>query len=188
ARRSRAGAAAGAAPHARRTPPCPRPRRSTAATRTAAPRPPYRPHAFSLPSLPVSLQREPWEQPSPESLGQPDSACSEPLQALPATSSCLSLPEPGAASPFRGSGWSPALPGAQPYPLHPLEDAHYSPSYAATSPYSLSPFMAVASEPSRMSHLCPEPPSEPPHLPEHSAWAKEDGGALWGTYEGRRTY
>nr|XP_041576804.1 uncharacterized protein C11orf53 homolog [Taeniopygia guttata] len=47
-----------------------------------------------------------------------------------------------AASPFRGSGWTPALPGAQPYPLHPLEDAHYSPSYAATSPYSLSPFVA----------------------------------------------
>ncbi|XP_050839419.1 POU domain class 2-associating factor 2 [Serinus canaria] len=112
--------------------------------------------------------REPWEQPSPESLGQPDSACSEPLQALPASSSCLSLPEPGAASPFRGS------------------DTHYSPSYAATSPYSLSPL--VASEPSRMSHLCPEPPLEPPHLPEHSAWAKEDGSALWGTYEGRRTY
>ncbi|KAL9825982.1 POU domain class 2-associating factor 2 [Geothlypis trichas] len=145
-----------------------------------------------LPSFPSDtghfLLREPWEQPPPESLGQPDSACSEPLQALPAASSCLSLPEPGAASPFRGSGWSPALPGAQPYPLHPLEDVHYSPGYAATSPYSLSPFMAVASEPSRMSHLCPEPPSEPPHLPEHSAWAKEDGSALWGTYEGRRTY
>ncbi|KAF2977008.1 hypothetical protein EK904_010998 [Melospiza melodia maxima] len=61
-----------------------------------------------LPSFPSDtghfLLREPWEQPSPESLGQPDSACSEPLQALPATSSCLSLPEPGAASPFRGSG------------------------------------------------------------------------------------
>ncbi|XP_053819210.1 POU domain class 2-associating factor 2 [Vidua chalybeata] len=141
-----------------------------------------------LPSFPSDtghfLLREPWEQSSPESLSQPDSACPE----LPASSSCLSLPDPGAASPFRGSGWSPALPGAQPYPLHPLEDAHYSPSYAAASPYSLSPFVAVANEPSRMSHPCPEQPSEPPHLAEHSAWAKEDGSALWGTYEGRRTY
>ncbi|RLV89017.1 hypothetical protein DV515_00015090 [Chloebia gouldiae] len=141
-----------------------------------------------LPSFPSDaghfLLREPWEQTSAESLSQGDSACSE----LPASSSCLSLPEPGAASPFRGSGWTPALPGAQPYPLHPLEDAHYSPSYAAPSPYSLSPFVAVASETSRMSHPCPEQPSEPPHLPEHSAWPKEDGSALWGTYEVRRTY
>ncbi|XP_017593856.1 PREDICTED: uncharacterized protein C11orf53 homolog [Corvus brachyrhynchos] len=143
---------------------------------------------FFLPSLPVSLQREPWEQTSPESLSQADSACSDPLQALPASSSCLSPPESGGVSPFRGSGWTPAIPGAQPYPLHPLEDVHYSPSYAATSPYSLSPFMAGANEPSRMSHLCPEQPSEAPHLPDHSAWAKEDGSALWGTYEGRRTY
>lgn len=141
-----------------------------------------------MPCLPVSLQREPWEQSSPESLGQADSACPEPLQALPASSSCLSLPEPGGVSPFRGSGWTPALPGAQPYPLHPLDDAHYSPSYAGTSPYSLSPLVAVANEPSRMSHLCPEQPSEPPHLPDHPAWPKEDGSALWGTYEGRRTY
>ncbi|XP_066190790.1 POU domain class 2-associating factor 2 isoform X2 [Sylvia atricapilla] len=138
-----------------------------------------------LPSFPGDtgpfLLREPWEQSSPESLGQPDGACSDPLQALPATSSCLSLPESGGVSPFRGSGWSPAVPGAQPYPLHPLEDAHYSSSYAATSPYGLSPLVAVANEPSRMSLLCPEQPSEPPHLPE-------DGSALWGTYEGRRTY
>lgn len=140
---------------------------------------------FSSPSLPVSLQREPWEQSSPESLSQPDSACSDPLQALPASSSCLSLPEPGGVSPFRGSAWTPAIPGGQPYPLHPLEDAHYSPGYASSSPYSLSPLVAVANEPSRM---CPEQPPEPPHLPEHSAWPKEDGSALWGTYEGRRTY
>ncbi|XP_031989466.1 uncharacterized protein C11orf53 homolog [Corvus moneduloides] len=145
-----------------------------------------------LPSFPNDtghfLLREPWEQTSPESLSQADSACSDPLQALPASSSCLSPPESGGVSPFRGSGWTPAIPGAQPYPLHPLEDVHYSPSYAATSPYSLSPFMAGANEPSRMSHLCPEQPSEAPHLPDHSAWAKEDGSALWGTYEGRRTY
>ncbi|RMB92002.1 hypothetical protein DUI87_31531 [Hirundo rustica rustica] len=134
------------------------------------------------------LLREPWEQSSAESLSQSDSACSEPLQALPASSSCLPLPESGGVSPFRGSGWTPAIPGAQPYPLHPLEDAHYSPGYAAASPYSLSPLVAVASEPSRMSHPCPEQPSEPPHLPDHSAWPKEDGSALWGTYEGRRTY
>uniref|UniRef100_UPI001293AFBE POU domain class 2-associating factor 2 n=1 Tax=Lonchura striata TaxID=40157 RepID=UPI001293AFBE len=143
-----------------------------------------------LPSFPSDtghlLLREAWEQTSPESLGQPDSACPEPLQPLPASSSCLSLPDPGAASPFRGSGWTPGLPGAQPYPLHPFEDAHYSPSYAATSPYGLSPL--VASEPSRMSHPCSQQPPEPPHLPEHSAWPKEDGSALWGTYEGRRTY
>ncbi|XP_014740105.1 PREDICTED: uncharacterized protein C11orf53 homolog [Sturnus vulgaris] len=145
-----------------------------------------------LPSFPSDtghlLLREPWEQTSAESLSQCDTACPDPLQALPASSSCLSLPESGGVSPFRGSGWSPAIPGAQPYPLHPLEDVHYSPSYAATSPYSLSPFMAVASEPSRMSHQCLEQPLEPPHLPDHSAWAKEDGSALWGTYEGRRTY
>ncbi|XP_016159309.1 PREDICTED: uncharacterized protein C11orf53 homolog [Ficedula albicollis] len=145
-----------------------------------------------LPSFPSDtghlLLREPWEQSSPESLSQADSACPDPLQALPASSSCLSLPEPGGVSPFRGSAWSPALPGAQPYPLHPLEDAHYSPSYAASSPYGLSPFLAVASDPSRMSQQCLEQPSEPAHLPEHSAWAKEDASALWGTYEGRRTY
>ncbi|XP_063273853.1 POU domain class 2-associating factor 2 [Prinia subflava] len=140
-----------------------------------------------LPSFPSDsghlLLREPWEQTPPESLPQPDTACSDPLQALPAGSSCLSLPEPGAVSPFRGSGWSPAIPGAQPYPLHPLEDVHCPPSFAATPPYGLSPF--VATEPSRVSHLCPEPPSD---LPDHPAWAKEDAGALWGTYEGRRTY
>ncbi|XP_032937399.1 uncharacterized protein C11orf53 homolog [Catharus ustulatus] len=145
-----------------------------------------------LPSFPSDtghfLLREPWEQTSPESLSHSDSACSDPLQALPASSSCLSLPESGGVSPFRGSGWTPAIPGAQPYPLHPLEDVHYSSSYAATSPYSLSPFVAVANEPSRMSHQCLEQPSEPAHLPEHSAWPKEDGSALWGTYEGRRTY
>ncbi|XP_056365651.1 POU domain class 2-associating factor 2 [Oenanthe melanoleuca] len=145
-----------------------------------------------LPSFPSDtghlLLREPWEQSSPESLSQADSACPDPLQALPASSSCLSLPEPGGVSPFRGPAWSPAIPGAQPYPLHPLEDAHYSPSYAASSPYGLSPFLAVASDPSRMSQQCLEQPSEPAALPEHSAWAKEDGSALWGTYEGRRTY
>ncbi|XP_017664931.1 PREDICTED: uncharacterized protein C11orf53 homolog [Lepidothrix coronata] len=142
-----------------------------------------------LPSFPGDtghfLLREPWEQSSADSLGQSDAACSEPLQALPPGSSCLSPPEPGGVSPFRGSGWTPAIPGAQPYPLHPLEDAHCSPS----SPYTFSPFTAVGNEPpSRMSHLCPEQSSETPHLQDNPAWAKEDGSALWGTYEGRRTY
>uniref|UniRef100_A0A8C5TC33 Chromosome 11 open reading frame 53 n=1 Tax=Malurus cyaneus samueli TaxID=2593467 RepID=A0A8C5TC33_9PASS len=142
-----------------------------------------------LPSFPGDtghfVLREPWEQSSPEMLSQPDPACSDPLQALPAGSSCLSLPDSGGVSPFRGSAWTP---GAQPYPLHPLEDAHYSPSYASCSPYGFSPLVPVATEPSRASQPCPEQPPEPPHLPEHSPWAKEDGNALWGTYEGRRTY
>ncbi|XP_071432158.1 POU domain class 2-associating factor 2 [Pithys albifrons albifrons] len=142
-----------------------------------------------LPSFPSDpghfLLSPPWEQNSPDSLAQADGPCSEPLQALPPGSSCLSSPEPGAVSPFRGSGWSPAIPGAQPYPLHPLEDAHCSP----TSPYAFAPFPAVGNEvPSRMSHLCPEQPLETPPVQENPAWAKEDGSALWGTYEGRRTY
>ncbi|KAI6073204.1 putative protein C11orf53-like protein [Aix galericulata] len=155
---------------------------------------------FSPPSLPPLLPsfpsdtahfllREPWEQTSPDSLGQSDAACSDPPQALPAGTGCLASHEPGGSSPYRSSGWTPAGPGAQSYPLHPLEDAHYSPSYAATSPYSFSPFVTAASElNSRMSHLSPEPPAELPPLHDNSAWAKEDGNPSWGTYEGRRTY
>ncbi|KAM6295728.1 POU domain class 2-associating factor 2 [Aegotheles albertisi] len=135
------------------------------------------------------LLREPWEQTSPDSLSQLDGACSDPLQAVPASTSCLSSHESGGLSPYRSSGWTPAIPGAQPYPLHPLEDVHYSPSYAAPSPCSFSSFTTVANEQSsRMSHLSPEQPSETPPLQDDSAWAKEDGSPIWGTYEGRRTY
>ncbi|KAM9369948.1 POU domain class 2-associating factor 2 [Phaethornis superciliosus] len=135
------------------------------------------------------LLREPWEQTSPESLSQADAACSEPLQALPASPSCLSSQEPGILSPNRGSAWTPAIPGAQSYPLHPLEDAHYSPSYAATSPYSFSPFLAGGNEvSSRVSQVPAEQNSETPALQDTSAWAKEDGSPIWGTCEGRRTY
>ncbi|PKU42113.1 hypothetical protein llap_7585 [Limosa lapponica baueri] len=146
-----------------------------------------------MPSFPNDtahfLLREPWEQTSPDSLGQSDGACSDPLQALPASASCLSAHESGGISPYRSSGWTPAIPGTQPYPLHPLEDVHYSPSYAATSSYSFSPFMTVANElTSRMSQLSPEQSSETPPLHDNSAWAKEDGSPIWGTYEGRRTY
>ncbi|KAF1450561.1 hypothetical protein FQV07_0007043, partial [Pygoscelis papua] len=146
-----------------------------------------------LPSFPTDtahfLLREPWEQTSPDSLNQSDGACSDPLQALPASASCLTSHESGGVSPYRSSSWTPAIPGAQPYPLHPLEDVHYSPSYAATSPYSFSPFMTVANElTSRMSHLLPEQSSETPPLHNNSAWTKEDGSPIWGTYEGRRTY
>ncbi|XP_008941015.1 PREDICTED: uncharacterized protein C11orf53 homolog, partial [Merops nubicus] len=146
-----------------------------------------------LPSFPNDtahlLLREPWEQTSPDSLGQLDGGCSDPLQALPASSSCLSSHEAGGIAPYRSSGWSPALPGAQPYPLHPLEDVHCSPSYAATSSYSFSPLMTVANElPSRVSHLSSGEASETTMLHENSAWAKEDGSPIWGTYEGRRTY
>uniref|UniRef100_A0A8C0AST3 Chromosome 11 open reading frame 53 n=2 Tax=Buteo TaxID=30396 RepID=A0A8C0AST3_9AVES len=146
-----------------------------------------------LPSFPNDtahfLLREPWEQTSPDSLSQSDNACSDPLQALPAGTSCLSSQESGGVSPYRSSSWTPAIPGAQPYPLHPLEDVHYSPSYAATSSYSFSPFLTVANElTSRMSHLSPEQSLEMPPLHDNSAWAKEDGSPIWGTYEGRRTY
>ncbi|XP_037265970.1 uncharacterized protein C11orf53 homolog [Falco rusticolus] len=148
-----------------------------------------------LPSLPNDtahfLLREPWEQTSPDSFNfnQPDGVCSDPLQALPASASCLSSHESGGVSPYRSSGWTPAIPGAQPYPLHPLEDVHYTPSYAATSPYSFPPFISVANElTSRMSHLTAEQSSETPPLHDNSAWAKEDGSPIWGTYEGRRTY
>ncbi|XP_068016006.1 POU domain class 2-associating factor 2 [Melanerpes formicivorus] len=146
-----------------------------------------------LPSFPNDtahfLLREPWEQASPASLSQSDSACPEPLQALPAGASCLSSHDPGAASPYRSSGWTQGIPGAQPYPLHPLEDVPYSPSYSATSPYSFSPFMTVANElTSRMSHLSPEQAPETPPLHDPSAWAKEDGSPTWGAYEARRTY
>ncbi|KFV49879.1 Uncharacterized protein C11orf53, partial [Gavia stellata] len=142
-----------------------------------------------LPSFPNDtahfLLREPWEQTSPDSLSQSDGACSDPLQALPASASCLSSHESGGISPYRSSGWTPATTGAQPYPLRPLEDVHYSPSYAA-----ISPFMTVANElTSRISHLSPEQSSEMPPLHDNSsAWAKEDGSAIWGPYEGRRTY
>lgn len=142
-----------------------------------------------MPFLPSSMQREPWEQTSADSLSQSDSACPDPLQALPASASCLSSHDSGGVSPYRSSGWSQTIPGAQPYPLHPLEDVHYSPSYAATSPYSFPPFMTVANEfTSRLSHLSPEQSSEAPPLHDSSAWAKEDGSPIWGTYEGRRTY
>ncbi|KFO99802.1 Uncharacterized protein C11orf53, partial [Calypte anna] len=143
----------------------------------------------SFPNDPAHLlMREPWEQTSPESLSQADAACSEPLQALPA-SSCLSSQEPGGVSPNRGSGWTPAIPGAQSYPLHPLEDSHYSPSYAATSSYSFSPFLALGNEvTSRVSHLSAEQNLETPALQDTSAWAKEDGSPIWGTCEGQRTY
>ncbi|XP_075579517.1 POU domain class 2-associating factor 2 [Pelecanus crispus] len=146
-----------------------------------------------LPSFPNDtahfLLREPWEQTSPDSLSQADGACSDPLQALPASTSCLSSHESGGVSPYRSSGWTSAIPGAQSYPLHPLEDVHYSPSYAATPPCSFSPFMTVANElTSRMSHLSPEQSSETLPLHDNSAWAKEDGSPIWGTYEGRRTY
>ncbi|XP_010140317.1 PREDICTED: uncharacterized protein C11orf53 homolog, partial [Buceros rhinoceros silvestris] len=145
-----------------------------------------------LPSFPNDtahfLLREPWEQTLSDSLSQSDGACSDPLQALPASASCLSSHESGGVSPYRSSGWTPAIPGAQPYPLYPLEDVHYSPSYAATSPYC-SPFTTVANDPtSRVSHLSPEQSSETPPLHDNSAWAKEDGSPIWGTYEGRRTY
>ncbi|KAM6312579.1 POU domain class 2-associating factor 2 [Podargus strigoides] len=146
-----------------------------------------------LPSFPNDtahfLLREPWEQTSADSLSQSDSACSDPLQALPASTSYFSSPEPGGVSPYRSSGWTPAIPGAQPYPLHPLEDVHCSPSYAATSSYSFSPLVTVANElTSRMSHLSAEQPSETSPLHDNSAWAKEEGSPIWGTYEGRRTY
>ncbi|XP_035749825.1 uncharacterized protein C11orf53 homolog [Egretta garzetta] len=146
-----------------------------------------------LPSFPNDtahfILREPWEQTSPDSLSQSDGACSDSLQALPASTSCLSSHESGGVSPYRSSGWTPAIPGAQSYPLHPLEDVHYSPSYAATSPYSFSPFMTVANElTSRTSHFSPEQSSETPPLHDNAAWAKEDGSPTWGTYEGRRTY
>lgn len=140
-------------------------------------------------SIPDSMQREPWEQTSPDSLSQLDGACSDPLQALPASANCLPSHESGSISPYRSSGWTPAIPGAQPYPLHPLEDVHYSPSYAATSPYTFSPFMPVANElTSRMSHLPTEKSSETSPLHDNSAWAKDDGSPIWGTYEGQRTY
>ncbi|XP_069732516.1 POU domain class 2-associating factor 2 isoform X2 [Phaenicophaeus curvirostris] len=146
-----------------------------------------------LPSFPNEtahfLLREPWEQTSPDSLSQSDNTCSDPLQALPASITCLSSHESGGVSPYRSSSWTPAIPGTQPYPLHPLEDVHYSSSYAATSSYSFSPFMTVANElTSRMSHLSPEQSSEMLPLHENSAWAKEDGSPIWGTSEGRRTY
>ncbi|XP_009868993.1 PREDICTED: uncharacterized protein C11orf53 homolog [Apaloderma vittatum] len=135
------------------------------------------------------LLRDSWEQTSPNSLSQSDSACSDPLQALPASASCLSSHESGDVSPYRSSGWTPAIPGAQPYPLPLLEDVHYSPSYAATSPYSFSPLMTVANElTSRMNHISPEQSSEVPPPHDNSAWAKEDGSPIWGAYEGRRTY
>uniref|UniRef100_A0A8C4K0T1 Chromosome 11 open reading frame 53 n=1 Tax=Dromaius novaehollandiae TaxID=8790 RepID=A0A8C4K0T1_DRONO len=146
-----------------------------------------------LPSFPADTAhfplREPWEQPCPDSLGQADGTCSESLPALPAAAGCLSSHETGTAAPYRSSGWTPAVPGAQPYPLHPLEEVHYSPSYAATSPYAFSPFMTVANElTARMSHLSPEQPSDTPPLHDTSSWAKEDGGPVWGTFDGQRTY
>ncbi|XP_009668537.2 POU domain class 2-associating factor 2 [Struthio camelus] len=146
-----------------------------------------------LPSFPNDtahfLLRDPWEQSSPDSLGQSDGACSDSLQALPAAASCLSSHETGSASPYRSSGWTPAVPGVQSYPLHPLEEVHYPPSYAATSPYSFSPFMTAANElTSRMSHPSPEQSSDTLPLHDSSSWAKEDGGPSWGTYDGRRTY
>ncbi|XP_064380138.1 POU domain class 2-associating factor 2 [Dromaius novaehollandiae] len=146
-----------------------------------------------LPSFPADTAhfplREPWEQPCPDSLGQADGTCSESLPALPAAAGCLSSHETGTAAPYRSSGWTPAVPGAQPYPLHPLEEVHYSPSYAATSPYAFSPFMTVANElTARMSHLSPEQSSDTPPLHDTSSWAKEDGGPVWGTFDGQRTY
>ncbi|XP_010217750.1 PREDICTED: uncharacterized protein C11orf53 homolog [Tinamus guttatus] len=146
-----------------------------------------------LPSFPSDtahiLLREPWEQTSPDSLGQPDGPCSDSLQTLPAAAGCLSSHEMGSTSPYRGSAWVPAVAGAQPYPLHPLEEVHYSSSYATTSPYSFSPFMTVANElTARMSHLSPELSSDAPALHDTTSWAKEDGGPLWGAYDGRRTY
>ncbi|KFV55760.1 Uncharacterized protein C11orf53, partial [Tyto alba] len=146
-----------------------------------------------LPSFPSDtahfLLREPWEQTLPDSLSQSDGGCSDPLQALPASTSCLASHESASVSPYRSSGWTSAIPGVQPYTLHPLEDVHYSPSCAATSSYSFSPFVTVANElTSRMSHLSPEQSSETPSLHDNSAWAKEGGSPIWGTYEGRRTY
>uniref|UniRef100_A0A8C7E9R1 Chromosome 11 open reading frame 53 n=1 Tax=Nothoprocta perdicaria TaxID=30464 RepID=A0A8C7E9R1_NOTPE len=146
-----------------------------------------------LPSFPNDtahiLLREPWEQTSPDSLGQPEGPCSDSLQAMPASAGCLSSHETGSTSPYRSSGWVPAVPGAQPYLLHPLEEVHYSSSYAATAPYSFSPLMTVANElTARMNHLSPEPSSDAQALHDSTSWAKEDGGPLWGTYDGRRTY
>ncbi|XP_009995735.1 PREDICTED: uncharacterized protein C11orf53 homolog [Chaetura pelagica] len=133
------------------------------------------------------LLREPWEQTSPDSLSQAEGACPEPLQALPASTSCLSSHQPGGLSPTRSSGWTPALPGAHPYPLHPLEDVHYPPSFSASSSCSF-PALMPNEFTSRMSHLSPEQPMETPALQDGSAWAKEDGSSIWGTCEGRRTY
>ncbi|XP_062450389.1 POU domain class 2-associating factor 2 [Rhea pennata] len=146
-----------------------------------------------LPSFPNDtahfLLREPWEQTSPDSLGQSDGVCSDSFQALPAAASCLSSHETGSTSSYRSSGWTSAVPGVQPYPLHPLEEVHCSPSYAATSPYSFSPFMTAANElTSRTGHLSPEQSSAMPPLHDTSSWPKEDGGLIWGTYDGWRTY
>ncbi|XP_065426631.1 POU domain class 2-associating factor 2 isoform X2 [Chrysemys picta bellii] len=135
------------------------------------------------------LIRDSWEQGMPDSLNQSDAVCSDSLQTLPTTTSCLTSHESGSTSQYRSSSWSSAIPGAQSYPLHAFEDVHYVPSYPATSSYSFSPFMTVANDlPPKMLHLSSEEPLDTTSLHDNSSWAKEDGSPVWGTYECRRTY
>uniref|UniRef100_A0A8C8VIE2 Chromosome 11 open reading frame 53 n=1 Tax=Pelusios castaneus TaxID=367368 RepID=A0A8C8VIE2_9SAUR len=135
------------------------------------------------------LIRDTWEQAMPDSLNQADAVCSDSLQTLPTTTSCLTSHEAGNAPQYRGSSWSSTLPGAQAYSLHPFEDVHYVPSYPATSSYSFSPFMTVPNDlPPKMLHLSSEEPLDTTSLHDNSSWAKEDGSPVWGTYECRRTY
>ncbi|KAM7137787.1 POU domain class 2-associating factor 2 [Macrochelys suwanniensis] len=138
---------------------------------------------------PSFQQRDSWEQGMPDSLNQSDAVCSDSLQTLPTTTSCLTSHETGSTSQYRSSSWSSAIPGAQSYPLHAFEDVHYVPSYPATSSYSFSPFMTVANDlPPKMLHLSSEEPLDTTSLPDNSSWAKEDGSPVWATYECRRTY
>ncbi|XP_029768758.1 uncharacterized protein C11orf53 homolog [Terrapene carolina triunguis] len=135
------------------------------------------------------LIRDSWEQGMPDSLNQSDAVCSDSLQTLPTTTSCLTSHETGSTSQYRSSSWGSAIPGAQSYPLHAFEDVHYVPSYPATSSYSFSPFMTVANDlPPKMLHLSSEEPLDTTSLHDNSSWAKEDGSPVWGTYECRRTY
>ncbi|XP_075765382.1 POU domain class 2-associating factor 2 [Pelodiscus sinensis] len=133
---------------------------------------------------PSFLQKDPWEQATPDSLNQSDAVGSDCLQT-----SCLTSHDTGNTSQYRSSSWSSAIPGAQSYSLPAFEDVHYIPSYPASSSYSFSPFMTVANDlPPKMLHLSSEEPLDTTTLHESSSWAKEDGSPVWGTYECRRTY
>ncbi|XP_012690301.1 uncharacterized protein C11orf53 homolog [Clupea harengus] len=156
--------------------------------------PPLLPPLSGEPSSSHLLLRDTWDQPTEDTVSQPDALC--PVGTTPGTGSpSLATQDSENASAYRmptvRTGGSMSS-GSQPYPVQPLEEVHYpATSYTPVSNFSCPPYMtvpgdlAVAKMPTMSSE---ETSGGSVAQSDTSTWVKDDGNGSWLSYEARRAF